>query len=36
LKPENVLFESDKPGALLKVVDFGTSANFTEGEVLKQ
>jgi len=25
LKPENILFESEKEGALLKIVDFGTA-----------
>jgi len=25
LKPENILYESKQPGALLKVIDFGTS-----------
>ena len=25
IKPENILYESSKPNALLKIVDFGTS-----------
>lgn len=28
LKPENILYESKKPDALLKIIDFGTSRKF--------
>ena len=32
IKPENILFESSKPDALLKLVDFGSSTRFETGE----
>lgn len=35
MKPENVLYESMKPDALLKVVDFGTSIVFDPKEKMK-
>eukprot|EP00330_Aristerostoma_sp_ATCC50986_P000967 CAMPEP_0114589414 /NCGR_PEP_ID=MMETSP0125-20121206/11862_1 /TAXON_ID=485358 ORGANISM="Aristerostoma sp., Strain ATCC 50986" /NCGR_SAMPLE_ID=MMETSP0125 /ASSEMBLY_ACC=CAM_ASM_000245 /LENGTH=105 /DNA_ID=CAMNT_0001786277 /DNA_START=457 /DNA_END=774 /DNA_ORIENTATION=+ len=28
MKPENIIFETDKPDSLLKVIDFGTSSYF--------
>jgi len=28
MKPENILLENNKPNALIKVVDFGTSITF--------
>ena len=30
LKPENFLFESNKEGALLKLIDFGLSTSYLE------
>ena len=30
MKPENLLYESNKPNALLKMIDFGTSTVFEE------
>eukprot|EP00825_Cyclidium_porcatum_P037888 TRINITY_DN4276_c0_g1_i2.p3 TRINITY_DN4276_c0_g1~~TRINITY_DN4276_c0_g1_i2.p3 ORF type:complete len:103 (-),score=21.60 TRINITY_DN4276_c0_g1_i2:2-310(-) len=36
MKPENVLYESMKPDALLKVVDFGTSIVFDPKEKKKK
>lgn len=35
LKPENVLLESKKPGAALKIIDFGTSQNFDSKTKMK-
>ena len=32
IKPENILYESSEPGALLKLVDFGSSTRFSVGE----
>jgi calcium-dependent protein kinase len=28
MKPENILYDSDKSNAVLKVIDFGTSKSF--------
>ena len=36
LKPENLLLTSTKSNATLKVIDFGTSKRFEEGEKLTQ
>ena len=36
LKPENLLLDSQKPDAQLKVIDFGTSRKFTEGKKMTQ
>lgn len=35
LKPENLLYDSKLPNAQLKVVDFGVSAKYKKGQVLK-
>lgn len=34
MKPENILFESKKPNANLKVIDFGTSRKFEANKKL--
>lgn len=34
IKPENLIFESDEPGALLKLIDFGTSTFYSHDESL--
>lgn len=36
LKPENLLYESAKPNALIKVIDFGTAKAFSPNEKLTQ
>ncbi|CAD8184760.1 unnamed protein product [Paramecium octaurelia] len=36
LKPENILYESNKPQALLKIVDFGASRVFESGYKMNQ
>jgi len=36
LKPENLLLDSNKPNANLKVIDFGTSRRFVEGKKMTQ
>lgn len=36
LKPENILLESKKPGANLKVIDFGTSKKLVGDQKLKK
>ena len=36
LKPENFVLDSPAEDAILKVIDFGTSSFFTEGETLKK
>lgn len=36
LKPENILYESRKPDALLKVIDFGTSKVFDHKTKMSQ
>lgn len=36
LKPENLLLESDKPDALIKIVDFGLSAHFNGSRMMER
>ena len=36
LKPENVLFETKEKGALLKLIDFGTSRYFSPNKHMHQ
>jgi calcium-dependent protein kinase len=36
LKLENILFESDHPNSLVKVIDFGLSAKYTQTHILKE
>ena len=36
LKPENLLLESEKQGATIKVIDFGTSQNFDPNSKMNQ
>ena len=36
LKPENLLLESKKPGAQLKVIDFGVSMKYKKGEKMHE
>lgn len=34
LKPENILYDTVKPDAVMKIVDFGTSIAYNAGEKL--
>lgn len=36
LKPENLLLESKAKDALIKIVDFGLSANYEEGAKMRE
>ena len=36
LKPENLIYESEKEGSTLKVIDFGTSREFDLNQKLSQ
>ena len=36
LKPENLLLDSESPGSLIKVIDFGTSQSFDPDSKMNQ
>ena len=36
MKPENIIFETDQPNSMLKVIDFGTSSYFDPNKKLSK